>query len=203
MSSIYEGIGIEELIDQIEIVLRERLNDEMEIQQETWKPADEARADMRGIDYVPIDLEPVEDSAFHVGYIPSLVLDEAEMTLDWFPYVAITPNDTAPDPEDPRQDQLRVNQNLLSIHAIAKSSLDEGAEFAFRRSARMAEAIYKIVLGDNRLKHKLKGVSNPSRIRRSEPFRFNPEGLEDGDHFWMACGTDYTIKNYSAEPGGI
>lgn len=199
MSTLYTGLGIEELVDEVEILLRNKLNDGLIQQQERWNEADEERADRRGVDYVPIELEPVSNDAFHVGYIPSLVLGEADLGLDRFPYVAITPGDTSPDPEDASADHFSVHQNNMSIHAISKASWAEGAEIAWRRSARMAEAIYAVVFGDPKMRQLLGAISNPARVRGSEPFRFNPEGQGE-DSFWVAAGTDYIIKNYSTTP---
>lgn len=193
MPTFYEGIGLEELVDEVESVLRGNLNTALQEQDVFWAPRDEARSVMRGHDYIPITLEPVNPGSFHAGSIPSLVA-EKDLPLEDYPYVAIVPNDTAPDPSDANEDQRRVMQNQISIHAIAKSSPTEGPEFAYRRACRMAEAIFATVLGHRSLKRKLMGLSNPVRVQVSEPFLFNPKG-HGPDYFWQAAGTQYAIKN--------
>jgi hypothetical protein len=198
MPITYEGLGIEEVVDRVVMTLREKLNGQLEIQVSKWEPKDRARAQALGIDYVPITLEPVSPDGFHVGNVPSLVRDD--LPLESYPYVAVTPEDASPDPEDARHDQRNVYQDLLTIHTIAKSSKSEGAEFAFRRAARMAEAVYAVVEHDPQLRRMIQGASNPMRVRISEPFVFSPEGIDDMDYYWQAAGSQYAVKTYTMPP---
>lgn len=201
MPTVLEGIGVEELLDVVEVKLREKINNAIDRQQERWADMDEARADMRGVNHVPIELEHVEPSNFYTFHIPSLVEDD--LPLDHFPYIAVVPDDNVADPEDASMDQIDVRQNSISIHAIAKATAEEGAEVAGRRAARMAEAIWSVVSTDPVLKAMLRGISNPMRARMSEPFSFNIEGLEDQNYWWVAAGTQYSVKNLSKPPEGV
>lgn len=199
MPTIYQGIGIEALVDDISGTLRAKLNAQLDVQAAKWAPLDQARAAEAGVSYTPITLEPVDPASFHVGNVPSLVRDD--LALDDYPYVAVTFEDAAPDPENDRHDHMNVLRDALTIHAIAKAEKSaDGAEIVFRRAARMAEAIYAVVMGDSKLSRMLTGVSNPMRVELSQPFLFNPEGLEDQDWFWLAAGTQYAIKNYTTYP---
>lgn len=193
MTTFYDGLGVEELVDEIEFVLRDQLNGRLVEQDAYWAPRDQDRATKRGEDYVPITLEPVKPNAFHAGNIPSLVNEQALMEDD-YPYVAIVPQDVAHDPSSQNEDQRNVFQNQISIHAIAKASPSEGPEIAYRRAVRMAEAIYVTVLEEPTLRSKLRGIANPVRVQVSEPFPFNPKG-HGPDSFWQAAGTQYAIKN--------
>lgn len=198
MPTVLEGIGIEQLIDTVEFKLREQLAGALELQAERWEALDQARADARGEVYEEITLQPPDAHSYYAFSLPSLVRND--LPLNDFPYVAIIPDDSTPSAEDASMDQLNVRQNMVSIHAIAKSSKSEGAEFAGRRAARMAEAIYAVASTDRDLRHMLQGISNPMRIRVSEPFIFNPEGLEDQDWYWQAAGSQYSVKNIVKPP---
>ena len=195
-----EGLGTEELIDEVETVLRELLNQTITDRNAYWVPLDQQRAAMRGTDYVAIEVDPIADSAFYAFNIPSLVREEFNQ-LENIPYVAIVPDDSAPDAEDARQDQRNVRQQLLSIHTIARTMTPtEDPELAGRRAVRIADAVYMTVLSDPRLSRKLKPLSNPVRVRVSEPFPFNPEGHGDDDYYWQAAGVQYAVKNYTTAP---
>jgi hypothetical protein len=195
-----EGLGIEELVDQVETVLSESLNDMIDQRNAYWVPLDQERAAMRGVAYEPIVVDAIADDAFHTFNIPSLVREEFN-TLDNIPYVAIVPDDSAPDAEDARQDHRNVQQQLLSIHSIARTMTPaEDPELAGRRAVRIADAIYMTVLSDMRLSRKLKPLSNPVRVRVSEPFVFNVEGHGDEDYYWQAAGVQYAVKSYTTAP---
>jgi hypothetical protein len=190
MSLVYQtGIGIEEVAD--------RINAALAAQETFWEQADRDRAAFRGVEYVRINLEPVSPDSFHIGNIPSLVKEE--IPKDQYPYIAITPTDMVPDPADAENDHINVHRSGVGIHSVAKASPVEGPEFAFRRAARMAEAIYSVVVGDKDLKRMLQGLSNPLRAQLSETFVFQPGGHGD-DWFWQAAGTQWAVKSYSVPP---
>lgn len=186
---------MEDLVDLMIDTLEAKLNDQLVVQAESREPNDQARAARRGVEYVPITLDPVAPTSFHVGSVPSLIQDD--LPEDAYPYVAVTFDDSTPDPEDARQDHRNVYRDTIMVHTVAKASLAEGPEFAFRRAARMAEAAYSVVMGDAMLARMVRGVSNPMRALISEPFRFNPTGIEEGDMFWQSAGAQYAAKVYT------
>lgn len=198
MSPVHlRGLGIEDLVDLVVVTLEDKLNARLESEAALRAPKDQERAERRNVDYVPIELEPVSPTAFHVGSLPSLVSDD--LPLDDYPYVAVTFDDATPDPEDASEDHRNVYRDMLMVHSVAKASLRDGAEVCWRRAARMAESAHAVVMGDSSLAGMLRGASNPMRALMSEPFKFSPSGIEGADHewFWVSAGAMYVVKNYT------
>lgn len=200
-----DNIAIEFVIDVVETTLRADLNDMLVHLEEEWAPRDELRALSRGVEYVPITLEPIAPANFEAGSVPSLITDPN--ALADFPNVAIVPEDIAPDPEDQRQDNRNVYMNGLSIHSLCKAdptgerpdgTANDSVELAFRRAVRTAQAIDRVIRQDAKLSRVVQSVSNPQRVRVSEPFAFSPEDIGVGtDWWWQAAGMNYAIKNYA------
>lgn len=191
----FRGLGIEDLVDLMSDTMEDKLNTALDRQFANREPKDQARADRRGVDYVPITLPHVDPTSFYVGSIPSLIRDDLPDSA--YPYVAVTFDDATPDPENERQDHRNVYRETLMVHTIAKATLVEGPEFAFRRAARMAEAAYSVVMGDGQLKRLVQGVSNPMRALISEPFRVSLDGNDANDFYWQAAGTQWVAKSYT------
>lgn len=201
-----DNIAIEFVIDVVETTLRADLNDALAVIQDEWAPRDELRALSRGVDYVPITIEPVDNSNYAAGSVPSLITDPE--ALEDFPNIALVPEDISPDPEDSRQDNLNVYQNGLSIHSLCKAEPDgnipgggveASTELAFRRAVRTAQAVDRVIRADPKLSRVVQAVSNPQRVRVSEPFSFTPGSTGVGaEWWWQAAGLQYAIKNYAA-----
>lgn len=200
-----DNVAIEFVIDIVETTLRADLNDMLEVIEEEWVDHDQIRAISRGTDYHRITLEPITAGNFDAGSIPSLITDPD--ALESFPNVALVPEDIVPDPEDQRQDNRNVYMNGLSIHSLAKAPPDAGftgglvsdaVELAFRRAVRTAQAIDRVIRKDAKLSRVVQSVSNPQRVRVSEPFPFTPSATGVGeDWWWQAAGMQYAIKNYA------
>jgi hypothetical protein len=196
MPPISRGLGIEDLVDLMVDTLEAKLNDQLAVIAAMRDPLDEARAARRGVPYVPITLDPIPPTGFHTGSVPSFIMGD-DLEPGAYPYVAVTFDDESPDPEDARHDHLNVYRNILMIHTIAKATLAEGPEFAWRRAVRMSEAAYRVVQGDAQLKRVEKGASNPMRALISEPFRVSIDGIDDNDFLWQTAGAQYVAKNYT------
>lgn len=204
MPTVYEGFGVEEITDDIEIVLTAGLNDMIAYEQDRLALRDETRATRRGLAYEPLTVEPIADGNWYVGSLPSFIRQTERG--EHFPLVAIVPGRLAPAPEDAQSDHLDVFQNFVSIHAICKAgpvpevpdpTQPDPFEVAFRRAARTAEAIYRLVKTDRALRRKLAGNSAPMNGLISEPWIFPYSDGHGDDWCWVAVGTEYTVKNYS------
>lgn len=198
MPAIFDGLGVEQLADEIEDALRDKLNDQLTVTEATWEPIDRARATRRQQRYIPVTLDPVLPDAFYFGSLPSLMAGD-DLSPNDFPYVAVTVEDISPHPEDSVSDHLNVFLGTMTVHGLAKADTTEGrniaAELVVRRALRMSEAIYAVI--SSSLSRRLAGLSNPQRVRASEPFVFNPEGREDTEWFWSAAFTQWGIRNYT------
>jgi hypothetical protein len=199
MPTMYKGFGVEEVVDDLEIVLTEQLNDAILVVSERLAARDEARAIRRGIPYVPLEVPTIPPANFHTGSIPAFVQQSDRAAQ--YPMVAIVPGRVAPAAESASMDQYDIFQDFVSVHAFALASPAEGGvenmtENAYRRAVRYAEAIYYVMRTDRKMRSLLSGLSNPMQALISEPWLF-PEGEGEigEDWCWQAAGTEYQIKN--------
>lgn len=198
MPTYYQGLGTEDVVDDVYVVFRQRFNDALAVQQTIGDERDATRAEILGEAPVLIELESVPDANFHAGSIPSFV-QTSDKASD-YPMVVVKPNRTNPDPEDARQDNFNVYVSALEIHSFARARPNEGATVAYRRAMRMAEAAHQVVRTDAAIKRKLSGVSGPVLVDRSEPWMFPAEDGHGEDWCWMAVMHLYQVRNYSMDP---
>lgn len=193
---VTKGVGVEEILDAVEIVLQNDMNDALTEIFERREPLDMARAERRGLldGYTPLTFDPVPADHYHQGNFPSFVLEE--VPKDDYPYVVLTVEDFAPDPEDARHDHITVMRDALVIHTLAKAEPEEGSDAVFRRAVRMGEAVFLCLASDPQMAHMLSGISNPVRGQHSIPWTHQFKG-RGKDHWFQSVGTTYAIKSYT------
>lgn len=201
MPTLYEGLGTEELLDNIDLVLRRELNTAIDYQQVSWDQHDQERATEIGKPYTQLVLEKVDPVNFHVGSIPSFVQQEDRLT--YYPMVATAPGNTVPDAEDAIADQYSIFQNAVEIHAFTRANPIEGATIAWRRAERMSEAIHQVISTDVNLRRVVAGISGPLFVRRTEPWAYPVEDGHGEDWWFYGIGRTYQIKNYSIAPAEV
>jgi hypothetical protein len=203
------ALGTEEILDVVERVIITDINPALATVYERRVPADQARAELRGEPYVPLEYEDVPPNHVWIGNFPSVVLEE--VGPEAYPYIAVTTEDYSPDAEDIRLDQLSVFRQAFTVHCLVKAApegpYDSGIEYdphlidpasnvVFRRAVRMSEAVF-LALGSNPESARLfSGFSNPVRGQHSLPWTYQHKGR--GPNFWFqAVGTSYAIKAYT------
>jgi hypothetical protein len=211
-------LGTEDLLDALESAIIRDINDALSVVYERRAEADQVRADLRGVPYVPLEYEDVPANHVYVGNFPSLVLEE--VGPEAYPYIAVTTEDYAPEAEDIRLDHESVFRSGFTVHCLAKAepeddtvndgvdeSRDEGgymidpaSDTVFRRAVRMAEAVFLVLNSDPTTSRMIAGSSNPVRGQHSLPWRYQHKGR--GLNFWFqAVGTSYAIKSYTSPYG--
>jgi hypothetical protein len=200
-------LGTEELLDAIESAIIRDINAALAEIYARRTPADEARAALRGEEYIPLEYEQVPPSHVWVGNFPSMVLEE--VGKEAYPYIAVTPEDYTPEAEDPFQDQRDVYRSGFTVHSLAKADpegdtngvgIDHASDVVFRRAVRMSEAVFLVLKSDPTVGRMLSGTSNPARGQHSLPWTYQYEGV--GPNFWFqAVGVTYTIKSYTPALG--
>jgi hypothetical protein len=206
MPTFYEGLGTERIVDETFAVLREQLNAALKYQQAEGDITDAALADRLGVPYMPLVIELVDTTPrqgfpygnFHIGSIPSFVQTDDRVVN--YPMVVVMPRRTVPDAEHAMSDQIGVYNSAVEIHCFGRANPTEGAEVAYRRSMRMAEAVHQVVSTDRSLRALVAGVSGPALVDRSEPWLFPSEDGHGDDWFWQAVMHQYQVKNYSQTP---
>lgn len=202
-----ELVGTEELLDMIESAIIREVNEALATVYERRAPLDQARAALRGEDYVPLEYEEVPPSHVWAGNFPSTVLEE--VGKEAYPYIAVTIDDYIPDAEDLMQDHRNVYRNGFTVHSLAKADpeevvngqgIDPASDKVLRRAVRMAEAVHLVAYHDPILSRLIGGSSNPSRGQHSLPWRYQRDGV--GPNIWFqAVGTTYAIKSYTTSWG--
>lgn len=206
MPTILEGIGTERLVDEVFLIMLEKFNDALLVQQARGELLDAERAVRLGFALPPVVLDPVSADPregfpygnFHVGSIPSFV--QTDDRVSNYPCLVVMPGRTTPDAEDSVMDHYSVLSNALVFHCFAKASPAEGTEISYRRAQRMAEAVNTVVGVDNNLHRIASGISGPTLVDRSEPWLFPAEDGHGEDWSWVAVMTQYQVKNYSMVP---
>ena len=198
------GVGTEEILALVESAIIRDVNEALEVVYERRVPGDQARAELRGEEYVPLEYEEVPPNHVFVGNFPSLVLEE--VGPEAYPYIAVTVDDYAPDVEDTRLDHVDVYRNGFTVHCLAKATpegdinstgVDNASDTVFRRAIRMGEAVHLVLNQDPATKRMISGSSNPTRGQQSLPWTYQRNGI--GPNIWFqAVGTSYTIKSYNS-----
>ncbi len=198
MPSVYEGLGIEDLVDAIDMVLRDKFDAALAYQQAKGDTHDQQRADALELEWVQLVLDSVPVTNFHAGSLPSFI--QSDDRDENYPLVATVPGRIAPDPEDISYDQIGVVQDFVSVHVFAKAS---DPNLSWRKASRMAEAVYQIMTTDRRISGKVMRKT-PNNVIFSEPWLFYANGEDHGSQlWWFAIGTEFQIKNYIKPPEGV
>ena len=135
-------LGTEDILAIIESAIIRDINDALEVVYERRAAADQARADLRGEPYVPLEYEEVPPSHVYVGNFPSLVLEE--VGPEAYPYIAVTVEDRFPRRQKTsRLDHMSVYRSGFTVHCLAKSepggeltgvNIDAASDIVFRRA---------------------------------------------------------------------
>lgn len=198
MPAVYEGLGIEQLVDAIDMVLRDKFADALSYQQTKGDDHDQQRAAALGVTWEQLVLDEVPATNFHAGSLPSFI--QSDDREERYPLVATVPARIAPDPEDLMMDQMGVVQNFLSVHCFAKAT---DPHLSWRKATRMAEAAYQIITTDRRISGKVLRKT-PNNVLLSEPWLFYANGEDHGQElWWFAIGQDFQVKNYIRPPEGV
>lgn len=202
-----DTLGTEEVLAVIESAIIRNINDALEVVYERRTSLDQARAELRGEPFVPLEYEEVPPSHVYVGNFPSLVLEE--VGPEAYPYIAVTVEDYLPDSEDIRLDHIDVYRSGFTVHCLAKAepegkvdgvNIDGASDIVFRRAVRMGEAVHLVLHQDPGTSRLISGASNPARGQQSLPWTYQHNGV--GPNFWFqAVGTLYSIKSYSGPYG--
>jgi hypothetical protein len=192
---IAKSTGVEELLDEMEIVLIRDINEALAEVYARRQQSDIDRAQRRGVNYVPMEYDEVPTDHFHTGNFPSLVLEE--VPPESYPYIVLTIEDYSPDPESAAHDQMNVYRDAISVHCLASATPEEGSEIVFRRAVRLGEAVFLSLMSDGQMSRRLASLSNPVRGQASVPWTYRKEGRGE-KHWFQAVGTQFAIKNYTS-----
>lgn len=194
------GFGLEEVATGALYLLMDGLNEELEEIEAFKAPADEALADRRGVEYVPVTLEQVEDENFHLGHVPSLIEDSTP--LDSYPALSVMAYRAGPAGTD-AGDHYAEYKDSMYVELLVKASPSEGEEVCDKRAWRTADAVHNVIMRDRTLMGAVYEVGDSPTCLVSEVFvrPSNPSEGHGEDWFWQAARIEYGVNKYSPFAG--
>jgi hypothetical protein len=179
--------GSERVAREAVIVLLETLNDTIPDLDSEWAPLDEELATLRGVDYVPIELEPLETENFYLGHRPSLI----EADVDKYPNVSVMADRVGASSGND-VDQATDYDISLWVEVMVKS-LDSEEEVN-ARVQRLADAANRCMMSNRTLRGVVSEISDV--FVRKEKTAYGKKW------FWQGARLQYTVEKQAAMPSG-
>ena len=191
-------LGLERVARQALIVLIDTLNDELPVQEDLWADEDEELADKRGIDYVPITLEPIELENFYYGYQPSLINAE----ISKYPNVAVIADATS-EASDNTVDQVDSYLHRLAIEVMVKSNEEDTSEIVNSRAQRTADAVNICMMSNRTLRGTVHGFEGAPTANLTEVFLRKEQTAYGNIWQWQGARIEYEVRKDSQIPSGL
>lgn len=112
--------------------------------EQIWEQSDMDLAALRGVDYVPTELELVLAENFYDGHRPSLI----GAPIEKYPNVAVMVSRSTVSPEAGQYDHQECYRIPLLVEVMVKASDEEGEEVCNRRAQRMVEAAHAVLMAN-------------------------------------------------------
>lgn len=192
-------LGLERIAREACIVLLETLNDAISEQETAWNTLDEEFADARGIDYVPITLEPVEGSNFYLGHRPSLL----NASVDKYPNVSVMADHAGAGGD--QYDQGEVYSNRLWVEIMVKSTTSEeepNEEEVNARIQRTVDAVNICMLSNPTLRGTIHGYEGPPSADVGEVFTRKENTAYGNEFVWQGARLEYMVRKEAQMPLG-
>lgn len=199
-STLERDIGFEEVARSVRLLLLRDLDAAIDLQNERWKTADLAAAQLQldpGVGQ--IEVEKVPAGNLHEGPVRSLI--EAPPTA--FPNVSVMAYVTVPSPS--QFDQLDSSDITLFVESMAIAGpVPDGQNLVFekivhRRITRMTEAVRSVIEGDPMLLGSAHGLQTPPRggIGNQSWLRKQDKG-SGPSYIWQGSRLQYTVQRHHA-----
>jgi hypothetical protein len=161
--------------------------------------SDKEIALLRGQDYVPTDLEPVEKVNFYEGFRPPMI----DRPIGEYPNVSVVVNRAVEAPESAQYDHQSVFRNSVVVEAMVKASEAEGEEICNRRAQRMRNALMWALESDTTLNGAVDGFQPGMTSQLSTLFSRNKNEKGYGGKFlWQAVQIEFSVNKYTARNSG-
>lgn len=188
-------VGPSELTRAGFLILAHSLNEAIEQENEYWVPLDEQIAELRGVEYAPIEVEAVDKENFYPGHVPSLI--EAE--IEKYPNVAVD-SDRAGASGIDDLDQGSLFANFVYIEFMVKSEKSE--EEVSARAQRMLDAINSCMMANRTLGGVVHEVSDTPTAQLSDVFIRDTETRYGDRWYWRGGRIEYNIDKMSISSAG-
>jgi hypothetical protein len=176
------------------LVLIKELDVEIAKEQDKWFSRDQELAEVRGLEFEEVEVEPIAQENFHLGFQPSLI--EATAPRSQYPNVVVMSFQARPTPQDDF-DQVANYSDRLYVETMVKASLKDGPEVADRRVKRTANAINNVVMRNRTLRGSTADIGPTPSFDVSPVFTRLSEQDSGQDWYWQAGRIDYMIHKFS------
>lgn len=197
------SIGLEQIARAAFLVLLDGLNAELELWEAAMVPYDRELDEARGRQFVAVELERVERDNFHLGHIPSLIVDSQGRApaLDAWPAISVMAYRSSPSAGNALWDHGDSYRDSLYVESIVKAGPDDGtgrmAEVCDKRIWRTVEAVNNVLMRDRTLGGVVQGVEDPTAIVSEVFTRPQSDENPEIDWFWQAGRVEYGITKFS------
>lgn len=182
------GLGL--MSRAAKIILVQRLNASIAVENDYWVSLDEELAVIEGGEYTPVVIETVEPTNFYLGHNPSLVLAQ----VDKYPNVAVDA-DRAGSSGNDDLDQGSMFGVSLYIEFMVRSEKDE--EEVSDRAMRMLDAINAVMMSNKTLGGTTHEIGETPIAQLSDVFVRNADAFYGKDWFWRGGRIEYTVEKVS------
>ena len=148
---------------------------------------------LRGQDYVPTVLEPVEPVNFYEGHRPSLI----NATIEKYPNCSVMANQATPAALDliDQADAYRCN---LFVELMVKTIDNE--ETVNRRVQRMAEAVNITMMSDQSLGGVVTAFDGPPVVVVGDVFVRKEKTSYGAEWLWQGARLEYVVRKEASRP---
>lgn len=188
-------LGMERVAREALIILIETINDALPEQDDYWAPLDEELADLRGVDYAPITLEPVDLTNFYLGHQPSLI----KAPVERYPNISVMA-DHAGTEGDNDYDQGEAYGLRVWVELMAKSVT--GEEEVNARIQRMTDAVNICMVSNPTLRGTIHGYDGPPSADIGEVFTRKERTTYGAEWFWQGARLEYRVRKEAQMPSG-
>jgi hypothetical protein len=194
-------IGLEEIASEAFVVLHGALNAELAQIESESVAHDQRMDDIRGRQFQPVTLEPVDRNNFHLGHQPSLIDDDTP--LESYPAVSVMCYRAQPSASSATFDHGTGYRNTLYVETLVKAGPEDPeepyrtAEVCDKRIWRTIEAINNVLMRNQDLNGTIVCLEEPMAII-SEVFE-RPESDINTEisWLWQAGRVEYGITKFS------
>lgn len=188
-------LGLERIAREALIVLLETVNDAIEEQQSYWDTLDEELATARGIDYVPLTIEPIESQNFYLGHQPSLL----NASVDKYPNISVMADHAGAGGDD--YDQGEIYSDRLWVEIMVKSATANEEEVN-SRIQRTMDAVNICMLSNPTLRGTIHGYEGPPTADIGEVFTRKERTAYGEEFVWQGARLEYMVRKEAQMPLG-
>lgn len=197
------GIGLEEIATAAFTVLHGALNAELAQIEASKVDSDRMLDEMRGKQFEPVTLEPIERGNFHLGHVPSLIVDENGYApeLNRFPAVSVMCYRAQPSPGGALFDHANEYADSLYVESIVTAGPDDGTgrmeEVCDKRIWRTVEAVNNVLMRNQTLNGNVVALEQPTAVVSEVFLRPQSDLNTEITWFWQAGRVEYVVTKFS------